>query len=735
MFVSYQANKYTNLRTVLCLLIVCATTVAQNPRPKEQDEVVRVFTELVQTDVMVFDKEGHFVNGLRPENFELRIDGKVRPIEAFEQITAGSNEENQLAAARGTEIVAAVDNSKRPIPLDRGRTVFFYVDDLHLDISGLNATKKLITNFIDKEMGQNDEAAIISASGQIGFLQQLTDNRLVLQEALKRISPRTQVFRDYEPPAMTEYNALLIDKNDYDMVGYFVDETIKRNPGLTRDIAASMVRSRAGSLLAQASRVTTGTLYGLSNTIQAVKGIPGRKVLFLLSNGFLIENSHSDSLDKVRQIVGAAAKAGVVIYSMDARGLVAPFADASSDTPFDPSGRLDRAAHDELFASQDGLNALARDTGGKAIFNTNDFKPGLKGALKETSVYYLLAWKPDKTSRNPGRFRNIEVSIVGRSDLVVRVRRGFYDSVPPAATSALDLSLSKPAKGAADQQQQDPGKVAAKQLRETITAPYPEAKIPLSLSLDYQDVAGRGPIISASVQIPGEFMAFAPQGEKIQALVDVAGAFYNDRGQPASVFFESLVTTAPSVEAARDYHGDITYTYPVTLSPGLYQARLAVRDSRSGQKGSIRKWIEVPDLSKHELALSSVLVGEHPQPAINNVSHNNDETNPVALNASHRFSRESSLRFLVFVYNASNLPANSKPDAGIQVQVLRDGQPVMTTALRKLSTEGVLDLERIPYAAEIPLKNLGAGRYVLRVTVIDLISKHSASQQTHFDVN
>src|SRR5258707_5684951 len=113
------------MRTVLCLLIVCATTVAQNPRPKEQDEVVRVFTELVQTDVMVFDKEGHFVNGLRPENFVLRVDGKVRPLQSFEQITAGSNEESQLAAARGMQLMPHSNNSTRVIPLDRGRTVFF----------------------------------------------------------------------------------------------------------------------------------------------------------------------------------------------------------------------------------------------------------------------------------------------------------------------------------------------------------------------------------------------------------------------------------------------------------------------------------------------------------------------------------------------------------------------------------------------------------------------------------
>ncbi len=689
MFAHYQARKNASLRHLFCLLLLWSSTSAQtlqSPRPPEQEEVVHVFTELVQTDVMVFDKQGHFVNGLSPENFVLRIDGKVRPLQSFEQITAGSNEESQLAAARGTQLMPRSNNSTRVIPLDRGRTVFFYVDDLHLDLSGLNATKKLVTNFIDKEMGQNDEVAIISASGEIGFLQQLTDNRLVLREALNRINPRWQTNRDNESPAMTEYNALLIDKNDYDTLGYFVDETMRLNSGLTRDIAANIVRSRANALLGQASRVTVDTLSGLAGAIRSVKSIPGRKLLFLLSNGFLIDDSHSDVSSRLRQITSAAAQTGVVIYSMDARGLVAPFGDASSPTSFDPSARLDRANHDELFATQDGLNALARDTGGKAVFNTNDFKPGLRGALKETSVYYLLAWKPEKTGNRPARFRNIDVSIVGRPDLIVRVRRGFFDAAPATPASVVDSASSKPA--GLENKQGDPNKVAATKLKETIVAPYPDSKIPLSLSLDYHDVVGKGSTISASVQVPGEFLAFGSEGEKTQAQLDVAGAFYNDRGQATLSFYDRVVTTAPSAEAARGYQGDITYTYPAKLAPGLYQVRIAVRDFKSGRAGSVRAWIEIPDLSKRQLTLSSLLLGEHSQSPINNVS-NSDDIRPVSLNPSHRFRRESSLRFLVFLYNAVRSSSDSQPDAAIQI---------------------------------------------LQVTVIDRVSKRSASQQTHFDV-
>jgi hypothetical protein len=92
------------------------------------------------------------------------------------------------------------------------------------------------------------------------------------------------------------------------------------------------------------------------------------------------------------------------------------------------------------------------------------------------------------------------------------------------------------------------------------------------------------------------------------------------------------------------------------------------------------------------------------------------------------------LRFLIFAYNSAISPTDQKPDIAVQVQVIRDDQPVLTTALRKVSPDGVTDLERLPYAAEFPLAELTPGRYLIQVTLIDRVSKQSTSRQTHFDV-
>lgn len=681
---------------------------------------MRVSTDLVQTDVMVFDRDGRFINDLKREDFELRLDGKLRPIEFFERVAAGSaSEESQLAAARGAANRRAPAQAG-PVPLDRGRPVFFYIDDLHLDPSSLNRTRHLLTRFVDREMGQNDEAVIASASGQIGFLQQLTDNKAVLRAALTKLVFRNYAVSDSERPAMTEYQALRVDNFDRDVTDYFVDETMRAYPGITRETATSMVQSRAHALLAQAGRITSDTLAGLESLVKSAKSIPGRKLVFFISDGFFLDRRNSDADFKLQRITSAAAKSGVVIYSIDARGLVASLSDARNPTPFDPSGRLAGASMGELSASQDGLNALARDTGGKAFFNLNALEPALKRALVETSAYYLLAWKPDQEAKENKKFHRIEVKIVGRPGLTLQVRRGFFDIEPAPIASGKKPTRQRPTAGP------KPGA----ELRKVMSSVFPERALPVSLSLNYVNLPDKGPMLSASMEVPREFFTFAAVNGKETAVVEVAGTFFNAQGRPGATFNNRITITAARPDATGD---DLAYGHPVFLSPGLYHVRVAARDEKSGRFGSAHGWIEIPDLSKGELALSSVLLGIRPATGTSALT-DQDLLNSVGLSVNHRFPGDAYLRFLVFVYNAALSISESKPDVAIQVQIVRDNQPVVTTPLKKVTVESGSDHGRLPYAAEVSLAGLPAGRYLLKITAVDRVKKTSSTQETRFEI-
>ena len=104
------------LLAFLCLALFTAHAQQKKPsptpKPAEEEDVVRINTDLVQTDVMVFDKQGKFVNGLKPEQFELLIDGQPAPIAFFDSVETGAR--NERAALR-----AARDNTPAP-PVEIG---------------------------------------------------------------------------------------------------------------------------------------------------------------------------------------------------------------------------------------------------------------------------------------------------------------------------------------------------------------------------------------------------------------------------------------------------------------------------------------------------------------------------------------------------------------------------------------------------------------------------------------
>jgi VWFA-related protein len=722
---------------LLLQLSPAAALCQQQNRPQPQtepqgqaDDVVRITTELVQTDVSVFDKQGRFIDGLKKEDFELKIDGRPVEVNFFDRVMAGTlDEEAQLAAARGAaprvaSATAAKDNKGTGVvaPLDRGRVVAFLIDDLHMAFDSLKRAKETVTNFIDKEMGQNDLMAVVSSSGQIGFLQQFTDNREVLRRAVARLNYKKFEARDVQRPPMSSYQALMIDRGDRDVSDFFVDETLRQNPGTTREMALSMVNDRATTILQQLARSAVISMQTLENLTRSSAQMPGRKLVFLISDGFFLDTRNSDTLEKTRRITDAAARSGVVIYSMDAKGLVTGMPDAGTEAAFDPSGRLQRAAGGELAAAQDVMNAIASDSGGRFIKNTNQLETGLVSALKETSVYYLLAWRPDAERERAGKFRRIEVGIRNRPELVVRVQRGFFETKPEQKAKEGNNNNARALKTPEDY------------LRKAISGPAPQKGLPTQLALSFIDVPDSGLVLLATMKVEGTNVVFERAGGKPTAVIDVAGAIIDAQGKQMSGFRERLTATQNDAGAAKARLPDVTYNYRSPLKPGLYQVRVAARDDKSGQTGSATQWVEIPDLSKQVLSMSSLIVGERKPDASQEEKREETLIEGVPFSVDRRFERTSRLRFLVYIYNATRgTNASAQPDVALQVQVFRDNQPVVTTPLRKVSTESQ-DLARLAYAAEIPLQAMTAGQYVLQVTAIDRIAKTSTSQRVKFEI-
>jgi VWFA-related protein len=734
-----------SLAALLCLAAFFSTTSAQQPQPQQQpapsqtpqqqpDDVIRINTELIQTDVTVLDKQGRFVDNLRREQFELLIDGKPQPITFFEKVRAGSTSEEMLvAAARGqTEKVGNIR------PPDRGRTIFFFIDDMHMALDSLTRARKTLLRFVDAEMGQNDQVAIISANGQVGFLQQLTDNKTVLRAAIARLKSSTQATDDRDQPPMSEPMAQAIEVyNDADVIKFYVEPLLTL--GIQFQPAENIVRNRARRVLAESYNLTRVTLATLENLARSSGTLPGRKLVFFISDGFMLNPNLSDMQDRIRNITNVSAKNGVVIYSLDGRGLVAGgFSDASNNLMGSNDGRgemtgvVSRYLTKNLTAMQEPLRIIAANTGGKAFVNSNSLNVGFGKAISETSVYYLVAWRPETGTPQKEKFRQVEVRIAGRPDLNVQVRRGYYDVAPPPPTVARTETVKAPpapAKGAK-------AKTAAElELREAIASPYPTNALPTQLGLVYMDTPDKGVVLTASIQIARQFMTFSHSEDKQTALLDLTGVVLDDNGKPVSSFRDRLDVAVYFPKYVGPPRRDLIYNFQSPLKPGLYQVRVATRDSKSGRTGSAIQWIEIPDLASRKLSLSSLLLGETTKDAELLKSGDPTAIAESMLTVDRRLPRSSKLRLMTYVYNAARgANGTGTPDVTIQLQVLRNDQPIVTTSSRRIEAASAKDPARLPYAAEMPLEGLLPGRYVLQITAIDRISKSTASQRASFEI-
>jgi len=554
------------LNLLLIVLLVSQPLLAQ-------DDVLRVKTELVQTDITVVDKHGRFVDGLRADDFELRVDSKLQPLSFFEKVAVGSvDEEKQLTAARKGDKAALAKLPETPTSeTDRGRVIFFFVDDVHLKSDGLTRARSVITHFVENKMTAKDRVAVVSTSGQIGFLQQLTDNKAVLREAINRLNSKYNPETTASQVSISEVDANLVaNHGDRGLFAYLIEATMREFQTDPLN-AFTIVTNRVRQINAQAKMAEVDTLSRLLSFMRSTTPLAGRKLLFFISDGFVVDPKRSNGADVMRRVANEAARNGVVIYSLGTRAnSLGPGIDVSSNAYPDFSPRTASRSLAESKMPQEPLKTLADETGGRSYLNPGALDDGVAEALTESSAYYLLAWRPDSENQRAGKSQ-IKVVVKGRPDLRVRMRRHFFDfrqSTNPKATAP-----------------------RADDLKIALGSLYPRRDLPVSVSASFVNTGEKGKVLNALMQINGESLSFAESGGKERAIVDVLGIAVDDRGRFSS--FSQRLDIPRAVVLAKDDRA-IKWNQALPLPPRLYQVRVAVRDRQTSRTGSAMTWIEIP---------------------------------------------------------------------------------------------------------------------------------------------
>jgi VWFA-related protein len=717
---------------LLCLVFLSHPTRGQQSVPSRgsaepDDDVIRINTDLVQTDIVVLDRQGRFIDGLKKEQFELRVDDKPQMISFFERIVTGSSaEERQLAAARpqpsGEAPVGRVPNAT-----EYQRTAAFFVDDLHLGPEAILQTRKLLEKFVGNNMWPGDQVMIASASGQVGFLQQFTDSKAMLDAAISRLRYLSRSKLDNPLLSMTDYEALAVDRNEWSVINKKVNEIMATNyslPTVKKEKLANLkamaereVRNTARQILQQATNVNKGMLTTLESLARGSARLRGRKVVFFISEGFVVDRRSTEVQDSLQRVIDAAARTGVVIYSVDARGLTAAFADASTWVP-ETESHVDTTSIDASVPHQ-VMRTLAADTGGRAILNSNNLDQRIAKVFDETSRYYLLAWRPEAAEPGKPRFHQLKVSIKGRPELTVLSRRGFFTSSPrPLARE----SAGNPTESS----ETLPRQVLNKQLN----SPFARRDLPVSIYPSFTNDAQRGSVLTISAQLG---IGYAPsETSSAQAAdTDLVYVVLNDQGKTISGSARKL-TALPTVDNVDKGLARFVSEFSLPIGPGLYQIRFAMRDNHDGRIGSAFDWIVIPKFEPKRLSLSTLLISEQ------KVAQSQENARPLSrgliLNLERTFAQTSGLLCQTYIYNAAQAGVGQPPQITMEINVFHQNRLIASVPVHSLPTGNLTDFARIPYAVPIPLKTMAAGHYTLQVTATDRITNSNATQTIDFRI-
>jgi hypothetical protein len=423
-------------------------------------------------------------------------------------------------------------------------------------------------------------------------------------------------------------------------------------------------------------------------------------------------NPHATDVQReIRELVAAATRANVNVYTVDPRGVTSGLEDAIeiASLPTDNSiGTSDLM--NELRLEQDSLRVVADETGGFAVLNQNDFRTAFSRILEDNSSYYVLGYYPTNDKRD-GRFRNVQVNVL-KPGLKVRARRGYAAPVPAKKESPSKTS---------------PEGRTTPALRDALESPIAISGLTISAFAAPFKGAGANDAIAMSVEVDGSAMQFTKRAD---------GLFAND----LEIALFAAGTDGKIKDGARDVvslklkqqtydvvrQGAFRVTRRIQVPPGKYQLRIGARESGAGRIGTVIYDLDAPDFTKGNLTMSGIALASasgsriptaSPDPSVNEFK----DVLPAPPSASREFPRQDTLAVFAEVYdNVGKTPHRVE----ITASVLADeGKVVHTTSDTRKSEELQGATGGYGYTTTIPLANLAPGRYVLRLTATSLLGK------------
>lgn len=658
--------------------LALAQTATQVSGTQQGGFVLKMNSELVLTNVVARDtKTGEIVRGLKQSDFRVWENGKEQRISTFDfqsvEMATPLNEATVTGLAAGPNggsskavVVAS------PEQLRNHRLIVMFFDLTSMQPEDLERCVDSARDFLRTKMQPADLVALVSLGNTLNVDQDFTaDKQALIHEVGAYNGTESEGFAR---------GATANSNQEEDTTAYTPDESEYNDVNTDRELFA--IRSVAESLAK----------------------IPEKKSMLYFSGG--IQRDGIENEASLRAATNAAVRANMAIYSVDTRGLqaVLPLGDASTGSLRGASAYNGGAMMNNLNANastQEVMDTLSRDTGGKAFFDSNDFAPAFAQVQHDTSAYYAIGYRSTDAARD-GKYRRLTIK-VDRPGIKLEYRPGYY---APA-----DFKHS----GREDRE---------RELEEQLASDLPATDIAVYMDASYFRLNDNRYFMPVSLLVPGSQIPFVKGGDKDKATLDIVGEVIDEVKRPVGEVRQTVkLNLDPSLKARQK---NIEYTTSFNLPPGKYQMKFVVRENQTGRMGSFVASITLPDLKKAPLKMSSIVLASMREPSKKNdpLVHDGQEYVP---NISHVFRQNQHLYLLYEVYDPArakpgvNEPKGTKPGVNVlsSLELIQGSTKVYETPTVRAKSVNVEGRDAVAFELDVPLAGLKPGQYLCQLNVID----------------
>jgi VWFA-related protein len=461
---------------------------------------------------------------------------------------------------------------------------------------------------------------------------------------------------------------------------------------------------------------TDRQLYAIRTICKSIEKVDQKKSMLYFSGGLTrqgIENQAS-----IRSATNECVKANTAMYAVDTRGLQAlnPVGDANQGSKRGTGAYSGASMQGQLnsnFSSQETLGTLAADTGGKLFTDSNDFGPAFQQVQHDTEAYYIVGFRSTNPARDGG-YRHLTINLIGHPEAKLEYQPGYYAPADFQHAKSEDRELA---------------------LTEQMRSDVPASDVAVYLQALYFRLEDGKFYIPISVVVPGSQIHATTVKDKDKATIDFLGQVKNAQG----IAVGQVRQTVPLAIDANQHleKRNIQYSTGFTLAPGKYHVKFVVRENQSGNMGSFETDIQVPDMKKTPLKLSSIVMSSQRQPntakkVVDPLVRDGLEWVP---NVPHVFRQDQHLFFLYEVYSPTKdkdapattavaTPGLTKREGGAvhvltSIEFLLGGVKVYETPLVEATAINIPERDAVAFQFDVPLTGLKTGNYVCQVNVID----------------